>query len=636
MCGIAGYLGAFPAGLARAMADRIAHRGPDDEGLFFDAAAGVGLVHRRLSIIDLSPAGHQPMTDRSGRYTICYNGEVYNYRALREELRAEGVAFTGGSDTEVILALFARAGVAAFRRLNGIFALAIWDAKQRELLLVRDGMGVKPLYLCDTPSGFAFASEIKALMMVPGLDRTLDPVAATSYLTFLWTAGERTMLKSVRKLAPGSWLRIDAKGTRKAGSFYELPRPAPATHLSDRDLIAGTEASLQHAVERQMVADVQVGAFLSGGLDSSAIVAFARQHARNGRLQCFTIDHGQDGKSGEMVDDLPYARSAAAHLGVDLHEIRVEGFAAHDFERLIYQLDEPQADPAALNSLHIAGLARRNGIKVLLSGTGGDDLFTGYRRHHAARLNWLWSGTPAIARRGLERAGRRLQTRSTLSRRVVKLLRSMQGDADERLVRLFEWLPAEQAARLLTNPPGDAAAQARAPLFDVLASVKGCPAVEQVLRVEQKFFLTDHNLNYTDKTGMAEGVEIRVPFLDPDLVAWAATLPLRAKLRRGQTKWALRKAMEPHLPREIIDRPKAGFGVPLRAWLGTSLRPMLEELLDPKIVTDRGVFDPVAAAALKRDTLAGRVDGSYTLLGMMAIELWTRRFIDTVPQAVAA
>jgi asparagine synthase (glutamine-hydrolysing) len=219
---------------------------------------------------------------------------------------------------------------------------------------------------------------------------------------------------------------------------------------------------------------------------------------------------------------------------------------------------------------------------------------------------------------------------------VRKLLASIDGDPDERAVRLFEWLPAEHAARLLATPPGEALQEARRPLFDALEAVRDRPAVDRVLRLDQLFFLTDHNLNYTDKTGMASGVEIRVPYLDPDLVAWAATVPLRAKLRRGQTKWVLRKAMEPYLPREIIYRPKAGFGLPLRAWLQTTLRPMADELLDRRAIIGRGLFDPDSVEALRRDTASGRTDGSYALLGMIAIELWCRRFVDQPLQAAAA
>jgi asparagine synthase (glutamine-hydrolysing) len=577
------------------------------------------------------------MTDASGRYTISYNGEVYNYRELKRELEARGIGFRSNCDTEVILTLYREQGVEAFAQLNGIFALAIWDAKARALILARDGMGVKPLYLCQTRSGFAFANEIKAFTALPDFDRTLDPTGALSYLTYLWTAGERTMLASVKKLAPGTWLKVGSSGRRSSGTFYSLPPPAPRSDLSTAGLIAGTERALRTAVDRQMLADVEVGAFLSGGLDSSSIVAFARDSMAGRRLQCFTIAHDEDASTAaEMNADLPYARRAAQFLGVDLHEVRADAFTASDFERLIYQLDEPQADPAALNSLHISALARRHGIKVLLSGSGGDDLFTGYRRHSAARWDWVWRTMPAGARRAVQAGGRSLGTGSATSRRVRKLLSTVGSPTDERLVRLFEWFPAEQAATLFSREARPDPEEVREPLLEALAEVERAPTVERVLRIDQKFFLTDHNLNYTDKTGMASGVEIRVPFLDPDLVAWSAGLPLHAKMRHGQTKWALRRAMERHLPREIIYRPKSGFGVPLRSWLRNEMRPMMEEMLQPRALADRGLFDPVAVNQLKTDTLEGRVDGSYTLLGLIAIELWAQRFAEPCRRPAAA
>ena len=637
MCGIAGYLASYPDQIARDMARLIAHRGPDDSGFHFDRDAGLAFAHRRLSIIDLSETGHQPMADASGRYVICYNGEVYNYRELRRELEARGNGFRGQSDTEVILTLFREQGVAAFARLNGIFALAIWDSHARELILARDGMGVKPLYLCRTQSGLAFASEIKAFAVLPDLDRTLDHVGAVSYLTYLWTAGERTMLKSVKKLDPGSWIRIGSGGRQSSGTFYALPLPEARTGTPASELVAGTERALRTAVERQMVADVEVGAFLSGGLDSSAVVAFAREFTSGHALKCFTISYDEDqAAADEMTADLPYARKAARHLGVELHEVRSQAFTSADFERLIYQLDEPEADPAAIHSLRIAGLARRQGIKVLLSGTGGDDLFTGYRRHQAARWDWIWRGIPAPMRRAIESRARSLPGSSSLARRLRKVLSTVGAPADERLMRLFEWLPAEQAALLLAPDSRPDVAAVRAPLLEALRTVESAPAVERVLRLDQKFFLTDHNLNYTDKTGMAAGVEIRVPFLDPDLVAWAASLPLHAKMRRGQTKWALRKAMERHLPHEIIYRPKSGFGVPLRSWLRGEMRPMMEEILHPNALAARGLFDPATVNRLKEDTLNGRVDGSYTLLGVIAIELWAQHFVEPIRRPAAA
>lgn len=631
MCGIAGFIGRYGPETARAMGAAIAHRGPDSDDIMLDPATGIALVHRRLSIIDLSSAGHQPMVSASGRYVICYNGEIYNFRELRADLEAQGVRFRGHSDTEVIIEAFARRGTTMLAELTGIFALAIWDRHTRTLLLARDGVGVKPLYFTNAPGGFAFASEIKALLALPDLDRTLDRQAAAAYLTYLYSPGERTMFSSVKKLAPGVWLRIDAAGSRETGSFYRLPAACPDEDLDDRTLVSETLNALDRAVERQMVADVDVGAFLSGGLDSSAIVALALRHRDERRMKCFTIGYDdRSDEAAEIVADLPYARRAAAHLGVDLHEVHVDGRMAEEFGALIGTLDEPQADPAALNSLKIAALARANGIKVLLSGAGGDDVFTGYRRHQAAALDQHWQRVPRAARLALVRAAGALPA-SGATRRLRKLVESVGGDADARLLALFEWFPAERAAALLA--PAANANAVRAPMRGLLAEYPGGGAVERALRLEQRFFLTDHNLNYTDKTGMACGVEIRVPFLDPQLLEWAARIPISAKMRGRETKWVLRKAMEPLLPHEIIYRPKTGFGVPLRAWLRRELRPMLEELLSPGVLASRGLFDPATVAALKRDTQAGRVDGSYTLLGLMAIELWCRRFVDAPVEA---
>lgn len=629
MCGIAGYLGAYPPEVARRMAGRIVHRGPDDEGFFFDPDAGLALAHRRLSILDPSPAGHQPMADASGRYIVCYNGEIYNFPELKRDLESRGVRFRSNCDTEAIVELYARSGVDCFAKLDGIFSLAIWDRQNRELVIARDGVGVKPLYICRTASGFAFASEMKALLELPDLNRDIDPAAATAYLSFLWSPGSRTMLRSVEKLAPGSWRGLTVEGAERAGVFYRLPDPRPVGGRSDAKLIEGTRRAVATAVERQMLSDVEVGAFLSGGLDSSALVAFAREHTQGNRLQCFTIDYRESAEeAGELVPDLPYARKAAAHLGVELHEVQVDAGMAGDFERLIYQLDEPTADPAALNSLYIAELARSKGIKVLLSGTGGDDIFTGYRRHEAARLDGLWDLAPAFLRSAIGAAAGHLPATSTSSRRLRKLLEGIGSPRERRLSAYFEWLSPEAAALLLRDPPPGIAHSARAPLLDALDELRGASAVDQVLRLDQLFFLTDHNLNYADKTGMAAGVEIRVPYLDRDLMEWAASLPSNAKMRGGVTKWALRKAMETILPHEVIYRPKTGFGVPLRAWLRGGMRPMMEELLAAPSIEARGLFNVAAVGDLKDDTLAGRRDGGYTLLALMAIELWSRKFID--------
>ncbi|MEO6248583.1 MAG: asparagine synthase (glutamine-hydrolyzing) [Sphingomicrobium sp.] len=627
MCGIAGFRGDFPAHIAGAMGEAIAHRGPDGHGMFRDDGNRLALVHRRLAIVDLSPTGRQPMADSSGRFILCYNGELYNAPELRRELQARGASFRGTSDTEVLVELLARDGPNALARLNGIFAFAWWDRAERRLTLVRDGLGVKPLYLARTRHGIAFASELKALLAVPGLDRTIDRGAAGAYLTYLYSPGERTMFNGVRKLAPGSWLTIGADGKEQSGIFYRLPAPAP-TSLDDAEVVAGTRARLDRAVERQMMmADVEVGAFLSGGVDSAAIVALARRHTAK-PLQCFTARYERrSDEQSELVEDLPYARRLAAHFGVSLHEVSVDERMIDDFPALIATLDEPEADPAALLSDHIAGLARQHGIKVLLSGTGGDDIFTGYRRHAAARIDGAVALLPRALRDRLATvAARSGGASSSTARRLAKLLSTIGGSRDDRTIARFEWLPAGSAARLLAEPVD--VDLIRAPMIAALDALDTSDPVERTLALDQRFFLTDHNLNYTDKTGMAHGVEIRVPLLDPDLVAWAATLPAKAKLRGMTSKWALRQAIAGDVLSETLNRPKTGFGVPLRAWLRGRMRPMLEELTAKPILEQRGLFDPAAVARLRQDTLSGRIDGSYSLLSVMAIELWARRFAD--------
>lgn len=628
MCGIAGLLAPLADREARQVAARmgaaLAHRGPDDAGLLVEP--GVTLVHRRLAIQDLSPAGHQPMADASGRYVMVYNGEIYNHAELRTRFLS-GLNFRGTSDSETLIELYARQGPDAFGLLNGIFALAIWDRKERTLTLARDGAGVKPLYVWTANDGrLAFASEIKALRVVPGFASDLDPVAAAAYAGFLWSPGERTMFAAVKKLGAGTWRRVSADG-RDAGEgrFYALPEYAPEA-MSDDAAIAGTADRLAAAVSRQMLADVEVGAFLSGGLDSSSIVHFAQRHT--GRpLTCFTLAYDENvSEPGEMVADLPYARKAAAHLGAKLHEVRIDTAMAEDLPRLVEMLDEPEADPAALANYYISAHARDHGFKVLLGGAGGDDVFTGYRRHQQfARDRWI-GAVPGVARAALPGllalggGGERV-------RKLRKAAQSMQGGADERLVRAFTWLPLQRAAGLLATPV-DAAAVA-APLEAELAASRGAPAVERLLRLDQAFFLRDHNLNYTDKTGMAAAIEIRVPFLDPELMAWAARVPVSAKLRGGQTKWVLRKAMEPHLPHDVIYRPKTGFGVPLRAWMRGPLRALTEDLTGRSVVARRGLFDPAAVERLRTDHYAGRIDAAYPLLAVMMAELWCRRFVDT-------
>jgi len=631
MCGIAGYFGDFPPALLDAMGSAIAHRGPDGHGTYLAQGYGIGLAHRRLAIIDLSPAGAQPMTDERTGVTIVFNGEIYNYRELRTEMLLGGESFRGHSDTEVVLHRYLSVGDAVLEQLNGIFALAIWDPRDRTLLVARDGAGVKPLYFSEATKGFLFASELKGLMACSEIDRGIDADAVWSYLTYLWAPTPQTMFKAVRKLEPGHALRIRDRRVIRKWCFYRLPYPAPRFVGRADDAIRELRERLQTAVTRQLVADVEVGAFLSGGLDSSAVVALAKGQARNGRLACFTIETAHSTVDEGFADDLPYAERVASHLGVDLHRIRVGPEIIDRFEQMVWHLDEPQADLAPLNALLICELAHRHGIKVLLSGAGGDDIFTGYRRHHALMQERWWSWLPHPVRALLGAAAQALPAGGTLARRVRKAFGNAALNGDDRLISYFQWLPPTQGQRLMAATAGRLTAgySPSAPLRNSLQSIPDeRDPLNRMLFLEAKHFLCDHNLNYTDKMGMAVGVEVRVPFLDPDLVAFAAGLPSTFKQHGGEGKWIFKRAMEGILPTDVIYRPKSGFGVPLRRWLRHEMKPLVDELLSPTSLRRRNLFDALAVSELRDADASGRIDAAYPILALCSIETWCRLFID--------
>lgn len=642
MCGIAGFSLFRGESSGRSWlvgaGEALAHRGPDDAGLFEDSEQRIGLVHTRLSILDLSPLGHQPMLSDDGHVALVFNGEIYNFRELRADLEARGHLFRGGSDTEVLLHLYLEARrqgqasdiAAMLRRVNGIFAFALWDADRQLMLLARDALGVKPLYVSQGSTGLHFASEIKAL---PIGESSIDHTALDRYLSFLWCPGEGTPASSVRKLAPGEAVWVSQGVITGRITWYRLPvfrdDARVRSELSEDEAIRGTATVLRQAVHRQMVADVPVGAFLSGGLDSSSVVAFAREV--NPDIRCFTIEVAGQEEDG-MADDLPYARRVAQHLGVPLEVVRVDSSRmAADLPEMVAQLDEPLADPAPLNVLYISRLAREHGMKVLLSGAGGDDLFTGYRRHRALMFESTWSWLPKTLRIGLENVSRSLDHRQPSLRRVAKLFSGASLEGDERLVNYFRWVDRRDLRALYSPAFRVALSEGRAenPMLDFLAALPPrTDPLERLLALEQRFFLADHNLIYTDKMSMAAGVETRVPFLDLDLVAFAARIPSRYKQHGSEGKWVLKKAMEPHLPREVIYRPKTGFGAPLRRWMRVELRGLLADVLSERRLRERGLFDPAAVQRLMSANDEGKVDASYTLLSLLCIELWCRRFMD--------
>lgn len=633
MCGIIGYHSiqassefdiAFQSGMKSLL-----HRGPDGSGyLRFDGDKGA-LGHTRLSILDLSDASAQPMTIDEA--SIAFNGELYNFRELRENLVEQGVEFQSSGDTEVLLKQYLhdkRCGLTlaqTCKKFNGIFAFAIWDEKDKRLSVVRDELGVKPLYYSNQ-EGFWFASEAKAL---PTKVNAMDPRAIDSHLNFIWNPGSSTLNESIYRLAPGHMIEVEEGQITQIANWSKAPSAIQGTtkRAKTQAIIDGTEGLLRQAVHRQLVSDVPVGAFLSGGLDSSAIVNFAKEV--NPDIQCFTIDAG--GIEAGFQDDLIFARRVAALYGVPLNEVRVDSAALIDnFEDFIYQLDEPIADPAAMNLYFMSKAAKEMGIKVALSGAGGDDLFSGYRRHQAVAIQKFWRWMPRPILRSIEVAAERLPVNTPLLRRARKLFEGVSLNEEALLLNYFRWSKPETIKGLYSQKFNSLlASDSRTPEMEEYLSGLDCNLsnLQKMLLLEQRFFLADHNLCYTDKMSMWAGVEVRVPFLDSVLVRYANDrIPDGLKQRGLQSKWILKKLMEPYLPRDIIYRKKVGFGVPLRSWINGPMSNFVADTLNRDVIKMRGIFDELAVRKLVEDTKAGKVDGSYTILSLVALELWFRRF----------
>jgi len=633
MCGIGGYLGNFESLRLPAMAKRLAHRGPDDEGIYHNTKKKLGLVHRRLAIQDLTQAGHQPMWEQNNQVGIVFNGEIYNFPELKKELEDDGFSFRGHSDTEVILKLYLRDDVKLLSRLNGIYAFAIWDDRKNSLFIARDGLGVKPLYFSEVSEGFIFASEMKALLVYDQVKRHINPKAIAAHLTFLWSPAPDTAMMGVKKLEPGFAIEVKDGSIIRRWRHYDLPYGNQTIFDGSEDeAIELVTDSLRTAVKRQLISDVPIGAFLSGGLDSSSIVALAHEINNGKNIPCFTmgIEGVSESKDG-VVDDLPYARRVASHIGVSLDTIWTKSSMVDRLEEMIWNLDEPQADPAALNAMFICELARSKGIKVLLSGAGGDDIFTGYRRHWALNQERYWQGMPQFIRSFAGAISQHLPVSSPRIRRIAKGMRYMGNDANERIASYFFWLDPSQSLNLLH--PDLKSQLVNTDVFQALIDSLQCVEKEperlnKMLYLEAKHFLADHNLNYTDKVSMASGVEVRVPLLDPDLISLATRLPTHMKQRGKEGKWIFKRAMQPYLPNDVIYRPKTGFGLPLRRWLREDLSLVVEDLLSESIINARGIFDYKAVKKLIFDDKNGRIDATYSIFSLICLEMWCRRFID--------
>ena len=616
----------------RAMLARIAHRGPDDEGIYMtDTADGgrLGFGHRRLAIIDLSPGGHEPMSDASGQVWLTFNGEIYNFKSLRRDLEAAGHRFRSDSDAEVIIYAYREWGRDFLSRLNGMFALAIWDARDETLLLARDRLGIKPLYYADTPAGFAFASEIKALLAIPGVERRVDLAALDQFMSFLWTPDPRTIFQGVHKLPPAHYL-VYRDGRAETFEYWDV-RFDEDDSLSEGEWVERLREQIKRSAEAQMVSDVPLGAFLSGGLDSSSLVALMTG-AGDRRLTTYTFGFKpEDLRYDILEDDVKYARVVGQEFGTDYHEALLEPQVIELLPKLVYHLDEPVADPAIITSYLICRAARER-LTVLISGMGGDEVFAGYPRHAAVRVADAYNLIPSFISRPVVAAlpGARPGRFTALFRNTKKLARSARLPERERYLGFGTYFTEDDKAELYTGALGAAAAD-----FDAYSEhrryfdrVAGEDFVNQMLYVDLKTFLPCLNLTYTDKTSMATSMEVRVPLLDHELVEMAAHIPARLKLKGLTRKYVLKRAAEAWLPREVVYRKKAGFSAPLRAWLARDLREMVGDLLSEANVRRRGYFDYAVVRRLIDDTRSGREDNNLKIFQLLTLELWHREFID--------
>jgi len=626
VCGIAGcYQQADGQKLTDIMIDRIAHRGPDATGSWSheDDRLAVQLGHRRLSIIDLSAAADQPLSKHG--MTLIYNGELYNYRALRTELTATGVRFATNSDTEVVLEAWRRWGPAALHRFRGMFAFALLDTETGDLVLARDPLGIKPLYYLPRAGGVVFASELKALVAATGPELRIEPGALVASMLYYWLPEQRCAIDGVQKLPGGSWARFRPDGSFGVQHYWRAADVAA-------EAAAGPPIDLgpviEESVTAHLVSDVPVSSFLSGGLDSSIVTVLA--HQAEAGIDAYTITfRPEDQRLEAMPDDAVYARKVAARYCIDLHEIEISPDIVGLLPRIVDVLDEPIGDPAAINTLLMCEAARERGVKVILSGMGADELFGGYRKHlacvMASRYRRLPTASRALVRSGVQRlpvsaAGRGLR----YPRWAKRFLTFAELPEEPRFRRSYTLYDPDELAALISPDLAGYVGQIVDEHSDVYNDNSLGDEINRMCLADTRLFLPGLNLAYTDRASMAASVEVRVPFVDPVVAQAAFSVPGSAKIRRREGKVALKQAAESWLPREIVHRPKASFSVPLRAWVRHDLQEVIRDVLVGGELVGSGMIRREALLRLIQDDQAGREDRSKQVWQLLTLELWYR------------
>jgi asparagine synthase (glutamine-hydrolysing) len=626
MCGIAGcYQQHDGQKLVDIMTDRIAHRGPDSAGTWNhqNDRVSIQLGFRRLSIIDLSAAADQPLSKNG--LTIVYNGELYNYRALRAELTARGARFSTQSDTEVVLEAWRAWGPRALPRFRGMFAFGLADQNTGDLVLARDPLGIKPLYFMPRGHGVVFASELKALMAAAGSELKIEPGALLASMLYYWIPEQRCAIEGVRKLPPGSWAQVSPDGTLAVQSYWDIAEVA-ATAAAESPADLGEV--IEESVLAHLVADVPIASFLSGGLDSSIVTVLA--HRADPRIEAYTIAfRPQDQRLEAMPDDALYARKVAARYGIKLHELEIAPDIVEMLPRMVDILDEPIGDPAAINTLLMCEAARERQIKVVLSGMGADELFGGYRKQIACLLASRYSRIPGPLRRAAGRTVDRLPVKAggrglVYSRWAKRFLTFAELPEEPRFRRSYTlYDPSDLAALVSPDLAGNVS-----DLIAEHAAIYNDNAlddeVNRMCLADSRLFLPGLNLAYTDRASMAASVEVRVPFVDPVVAQAAFTIGGRDKISGRKGKVALKHVAERWLPKEIVHRPKASFGAPLRAWVQDDLQEVIQDVLVGGELVDTGFIRREALTGLIHDQQTGREDRSKQIWQLLTLELWYR------------
>ena len=630
MCGIAGFTRRSheaSKGVAHRITEAISHRGPDQQGVFEGSEATLCAV--RLKIIDLG-GGDQPILSDNRDTAIVFNGEIYNHREIRAELECLGHRFHSNCDTETVLRAFLEWDTAGFSRMRGMFAVALWTESQKRLVLVRDRLGIKPLYYYRKGDDLYFGSELKAILEHPGVPRTLDPDALDTYLSLNYVAGTKTLIRGIRKLPPGHLLEWRA-GKIHSEAWWKLPEGG-SRRISLGAAKEELDCLLNDAVNEHLIADVPLGVWASGGLDSSAILHYAATQTA-GRLKTFSVSF-----QGRSFDESPYFREMARQYGTDHHEfdLNPDVELQSAIEDFAYYSDEPSADAGALPVWFLSRMTRRH-VTVALSGEGADELFGGYVTYQADRLLRPFQRlTPAGLRRRMRSALDRYMPVSddkiSLEYKLKRWLEGSQLDPDE---AHFFWNGTFSPAQLAQIRPGTNGSGLRRLVDELRMAPQG--VVQRYLTVDQNYYLPDDILYKTDRMSMAHSLEVRPPFLDHRIVEFAATLPQRLKIRGTTQKVVLRELMRGKLPETVLKRKKTGFDIPAHDWFRGPLRRLLLDTVTPQAVAATGIFEGRAIEALIRDHMERRINVGYHLWGLLTLFLWMKRWkVEVLPQAEPA